>query len=145
MNNYLRHPYFDCSGQQEWHEFPLTVDGEPAATNSSHPAEAIILRDFEVLTRTVLERLKSSIPVEKQLERPYPYLTQLLFHSCQKDAIKIFLEFRFMESLTENTPYSDRWWAIVICPHPNGCPYTGRIDYYINHFGWAVDWMSRDR
>ena len=137
---FAQHPYFDESGGN-WFEFPLTEDGTPAGSGDS-PASQTVTRDFERITDLVLNRLKSSIPADWLTECPFPILNQLLFHPTDVGGTKVFLEYMFLPNPTENSPHSDSWWAIAICPYPNGHPYTGRIEYVVVHFGWTADWRA---
>jgi hypothetical protein len=53
----------------------------------------------------------------------------------------VFLDYRFMPTLTENSSDTDWLWAIAMCPYIMGHPYTGEIVYYVEHFGWAGTWQ----
>lgn len=139
---FLRHPMFDASGGDDWIELLLTPEGRPTEIATADEATAIVLRDFEQITTAALGRIQSSIPGDWLKECPFAYLNELLFHPTEKGGIKVYLEYIFLPSRTENSPHSDSWWAIASCPYPSGNPYTGRIEYAIVHFGWATDWMD---
>ncbi|KLU03498.1 hypothetical protein RISK_004502 [Rhodopirellula islandica] len=78
-------------------------------------------------------------PDEWLAECPHPLLNDFLYCPAGDASARIFLQYAFRPSLTENSYHTDTWWAIVLCPYVTGNPYTNKMDYVIEHFGWSVD------
>jgi hypothetical protein len=139
---YLRHPYFDASPREEWIELPLDRDGRPEPGVNDIPLADVIRSDFDHIARLVLDRIIDCMPDEWLNECPHPSLNELLFHPRFDTGIKLYLEYLFRPSLTENSWHTDSWWAIVVCPYAIGVSPTGRRDYSLIHLGWSVDWRE---
>lgn len=136
---YRLHPYFDESNRDEWIEIPFVRDGTPGQPERERATAGIVLRDFAEITKLVLERFQDCIPDAWMIERPHPLLNDLSFHPIDGGGIRIYLEYVYVSSLTEGSYDTDSWWAIVLCPYATGNPYTGVVDYSIEHMGWSVD------
>ncbi len=136
------HRYLMNQTDKSGSKLPLTDAGLPLITVSPDLMSEIVRRDFTRISTLALERIASTIPDDWLKECPHPILNQLLFHPTQAEALRSSLNTCFFQNLTENSPHSDSWWAIAVCPYPNGNPYTGKIDYGIMHLGWASCWMD---
>ena len=97
-----------------------------------------IHRDFDLITATVLDRLRICIPADWLAECPHPILNGMCYHPTSDTGIQIHLDYPFRPSLTENSHPTDAWWAIVLNPYVDGNPHTNAIEDNVIHFGWTV-------
>ncbi|WP_430453732.1 hypothetical protein [Rhodopirellula europaea] len=136
---FVDHPYFDASDREQWFNLETDRNDNPLPDNHESPLAAVVARDFIAITSLVLERFKTCIPDEWFTECPHPLLCDVLFYPSSETGVRVFVEYAFRPSTTENSYHTDSWWAIVQCPYVDGNPATGNVDYTIIHFGWSVD------
>ncbi|TWT49534.1 hypothetical protein Pla22_47310 [Rubripirellula amarantea] len=135
---YLGHPYFDASDRADWLELPIDHDGNLIPSDIGDSLDTVIRRDFDRITKLVLDRLTKCSPDEWLAECPHALLNDVSYCPVGDGSARIFVEYAFRPSLTENSYHTDSWWAIVLCPYVTGNPYTDAMDYVIEHFGWSV-------
>ena len=134
---FVDHPIFDASDREPWFDLETDRDGDPLPDGHESPLAAIVARDLASITSLVLGRLKTCTPDDWLAECPHPLLGDVHFHPSSETGVRVFIEYAFRPSTTENSHYTDSWWAIVQCPYVDN-PATGRTDYTIIHFGWSV-------
>jgi hypothetical protein len=139
MTEYLAHPCFDESGREHWLELSIDSDGTPAPYGNDDALARIFRRDFDLIISLILQRLTSCAPDEWLAECPHLLLNDFLYCPAGDDSARIYVEYAFRPSLTENSHHTDSWWAMVLCPYVTGNPHTKCMDYVIEHFGWSID------
>ena len=131
------HPYYDGSNALDW------MSLRPDDWTELAPGPEKILHDLlrthkPWLCELALERIRAAAGESYLSERPHPWAGDFQFCPSGEQGYRVYVEYFFYQRSDENSPDSDYWWAIIICPYAVP-PFPGnRREANVIGFGWYV-------
>ncbi len=135
--NYKSHPLFDESAAADW--IPIYGNEVIAESDAEEdPVFSFIADHLPECTELGLERLRKHIPLDWLTECPNPHEIDTCFAPDPSGSVRLYLEFGFRPSTTENSYHTDSWWIILLCPYPKDPPFGRKVEWVTEHLGWTV-------